>query len=80
VIQLVFLNWMSAVLVGLAGGLAMAAVLARAMARLLFNVRVLDPVTFMISPLVLALAGAVPCWLIARRALRIDPGVCLRAE
>ena len=80
VMQLVFRNGMAPVLVGLVGGVAMATVLARAMASLLFSVSTLDPITFMVSPLALASAGAVPCWLIARWAVRIDPGVCLRVE
>jgi predicted permease len=80
VIQLVFRSGMSPVLVGLIVGVGMATLLGQAMASLLFNVSTRDPITFIVSPLVLVLAGAVPCCLIARRALRIDPGVCLRVE
>jgi putative ABC transport system permease protein len=80
VTQLVFRSGMSPVLVGLVLGVGMATVLGQAMASLLFNVSTRDPITFLLSPLVLVLAGAVPCGLIARRALRIDPGVCLRVE
>jgi putative ABC transport system permease protein len=80
VIHLVFRSGMSPVLVGLVVGVGMATLLGQAMASLLFNVSTRDPITFLLSPLVLVLAGAVPCGLIARRALRIDPGVCLRVE
>ena len=44
---------------------------------LLFNTKPLDPITFIVSPLVLALAGAVPY---ARQTLRIGPAECLRVE
>jgi ABC-type antimicrobial peptide transport system permease subunit len=40
----------------------------------------LDPVTFLATPVVLILAAAVPCWLIARKASRIDPMDALRLE
>ena len=43
-------------------------------------VKSLDPITFIVSPLVLALAGAVPYWLSARQTLRIGPAECLRVE
>jgi hypothetical protein len=54
--------------------------LARLIASLLFQVSPLDLVTFLGAPLLLASAGALPCWLTARQARRIDPAVCLRID
>jgi ABC-type antimicrobial peptide transport system permease subunit len=54
--------------------------LARTDESLLFRVSVFDPVTFLVTPLVLILAASVPCWLIARKASRIDPMDALRLE
>jgi putative ABC transport system permease protein len=78
--QLVFRNGLAPVVIGLASGLVAALLFCRLLASLLFRVRVLDPVTFLAAPLVLILAAAVPCWLIARKASRIDPIDALRLE
>jgi hypothetical protein len=51
---------------GLAGGLVAALLFSRLLASLLFRVRILDPLTFLATPLVLILAAAAPCRLIAR--------------
>ena len=80
VTQLVLRYGMAPVLIGLVAGVGMAMLLTKVMATLLFNVSTLDPITFISAPLSLALAGAVPCWLTARHARRIDPAVCLRLE
>jgi hypothetical protein len=45
---------MAPVLIGLVAGVAMATLLTRAMASLLYNVRALDLNTFIVSPLMLA--------------------------
>ena len=78
--QLVFRNGLAPVVFGLTAGLVAASLFSRLLASLLFQVRLLDPVTFLATPLVLILAAAVPCWLIARRASRIDPMDALRLE
>lgn len=80
VTQLVFRNGMAPVLAGLFAGVVMAMLLARLIASLLFQVSTLDLITFAGAPLVLAAAGALPCWLTARHARRIDPAVCLRID
>ena len=78
--QLVFRNGLTPVVVGLTAGLVAAPLFSRALASLLFRVGVLDPVTFVTTPLVLILTAAVPCWLIARKATRIDPMDALRLD
>lgn len=80
VMQLVFRYGMAPVVVGLAAGIGMATVFSKVMASLLFKASAFDPVIFIGAALVCACAGAVPCWLMTRRALRIDPALCLRAE
>ena len=67
--------WQGAKLTGLgvALGLAAAAFGAVGMQSLLFEVRALDPMTFGIAPLVLAVAALLASYLPARRAARISP-------
>jgi ABC-type antimicrobial peptide transport system permease subunit len=78
--QLVFQNGMTPVLAGLAGGLVAASLFARLLGRLLFQVGALDPASFLLTPLVLILAAALPCLLLARKASRFDPVDALRLE
>jgi putative ABC transport system permease protein len=65
---------------GLAIGLVMAALVMRYLARLLYDVRALDPVSYGLAAaglgLVALLAAAVP----ARRATRVDPVTVLNEE
>lgn len=67
-------------LIGLAIGLSAAAALTRYLTTLLFEVKPLDPVTFIAVPIVLIatalIAVAAPAW----RAARVDPVVAFRAE
>ena len=78
--HLVFRNGLAPVLFGLAVGLAAASLFSRILASLLFRVTAFDPVTFLVTPLVLIVAASVPCWLIARKASHIDPMDALRTE
>src|SRR4051812_17754300 len=73
VAQLVFRNGLAPVVFGLAAGLLVAPLFSRFLASLVFRVRILDPFTLLATPLVLILAAALPCWLIARKASRMDP-------
>lgn len=61
-------------------GIALALLLARPMARFLYGVETLDPVTFTIVPLVLAAVTLAASYLPARRAARTDPMVSLRVD
>jgi hypothetical protein len=47
---------------------------------LLFQVSPLDSMTFLTAPVLLGLAGALPCALTARQARTIDPAICLRID
>ncbi len=68
------------VALGVAGGLAAAWLLARTVQAFLFEIEARDPIAFGAAALVLAVAGIVACWLPARRAMRVDPVIALRAE
>ena len=57
------------VTLGLLGGLF----LSKMLSGLLFSVSALDPLTFMMVPMVLTVVGLTACWIPARRAARLDP-------
>ncbi len=63
---------------GLAAGVLMAAGTTRFMSGLLFEVRALDPATFVAAPLLMAAISLVACYLPARRASQMDPMEALR--
>jgi hypothetical protein len=65
---------------GMLLGLALAAGLARPIARFLYGLDALDPVTFGAVSVVLVAAAAVASWVPARRAAAVDPMISLRAE
>jgi putative ABC transport system permease protein len=60
-------------LVGVGLGLAGASFAARAVEGMLFDVRGLDPVTFVVAPLVLGVAALLATYVPARRAARLSP-------
>jgi predicted permease len=66
--------------IGIALGVAVALVLTRVMATLLFGVGPMDPVTYAAVSVVLAAVGLLATYLPARRASRVDPVVALRAD
>jgi predicted permease len=68
------------VLIGLAIGLAAALGITRVMTQLLIGVRPNDPMTYAAVALLLAMIALAACWIPARRATRVDPGVALRYE
>ena len=65
---------------GLAGGLALAAMLTPLLRAVLFDVRPSDPLVFLSSLLVFAAVALLASTVPAVRATRIDPAVCLKAE
>ncbi|MBZ5728357.1 MAG: ABC transporter permease [Acidobacteriia bacterium] len=68
------------VAVGVLAGTAIALGASRAVASMLFATSARDTATFVLVPATLALVALLACWLPARRAARIDPGVALRDE
>jgi putative ABC transport system permease protein len=65
---------------GVVAGFGIAAVLTRTMASLLFEIAPFHPPTFAAVAALLLLAALAACYVPARRALRVDPGMTLRAE
>ena len=65
---------------GAAVGSVLALLLAQAMRTLLYGLSPLDPVTFVLVPLLLAAVALAASALPARRAASVDPAVALRCE
>jgi predicted permease len=65
---------------GIAIGLVASFICARLFSSLLFGVSATDPLPFMVTPVLLALAAFFACYVPARRATRVDPLVALRTE
>lgn len=66
--------------IGVAFGLAAAAALTRLMKSLLFQIRPIDPLTYLAVSAVLVAAAAAASYLPAHRAATVDPTEALRAE
>jgi putative ABC transport system permease protein len=66
--------------IGLAIGIAAAFAVTRFLSSLLFQVRAIDPVTFIAVPAVLGAIALAAAWLPARRAAAVEPTVALRYE
>ncbi|AKJ07005.1 putative permease [Archangium gephyra] len=80
VLGMVLRNGMRLAGLGVALGVAGALVLSRVMSSILFGVAPHDPLTFGAVAVVLLGVALVACLVPARRAMRVDPAVSLRAE
>jgi ABC-type antimicrobial peptide transport system permease subunit len=80
VLSMVIRRGMVLVLVGCGLGVILAIALTRVVASLLYGVTPTDPLTFILTILLLGAVAFVSCWLPARRAARIDPMAALRYE
>ena len=67
-------------MIGIVVGLASAFGLAKVIANLLYGVTSRDPVVFVTVAIVLSIVALIGVWLPARRAVRVDPVIALRAE
>ena len=61
-------------------GLAGAVALSRILHSFLFEVSALDPITFTLVPLLMAIVALIASWIPARRAAAEDPMEALRAD
>ena len=68
------------VMLGIAVGVGAALLLTRFLEALLFGVDARDTITFVVAPAILLAAALLGCLAPARRAMRVDPAVALRAE
>ena len=66
--------------IGVTLGSLAAAALTQSMKSLLFGISPLDPVTYLLVPVVLIAAAALASYLPARRAAGVNPVEALRAE
>ncbi len=80
VLRLVLRQGVGMVLVGLSVGIVAALAITRVMTRFLFGVSPNDPITYASVALVLSAIALAACWIPARRATRVDPGIALRYE
>jgi predicted permease len=80
VLRLIVVQGMRPVLAGVVLGVGATLWLSRLMASLLFQVQPYDPVTYGGVLAAILIVGTAACYLPARRVLRVDPAVALRAE
>jgi predicted permease len=80
VLRLVLGNGLVLVGIGVAAGLAAAFALAGTMQTLIVGVNPRDPVTFIVTPAILAAIALAATYIPARRATRIDPLIALRTD
>jgi predicted permease len=80
VIRLIMRSGLQLVAIGLALGLAAAAVAARLIQALLFDIRPLEPLVYAAVALTFAIVASLACLLPSLRASRIDPIIALRAN
>ena len=80
ILKLVVFQGMTLAVAGGAIGLAAAFLLARLMSSLLFGVKASDPLTFGAISLLLTIVALLATYIPAKRAARVDPMLCLRAE
>jgi predicted permease len=66
--------------IGIAGGLAVFAGIARFLEAFLYGIAPMDPVTLSAASLTLAVIALLASWIPARRAARVDPAHSLRAD
>jgi ABC-type antimicrobial peptide transport system permease subunit len=66
--------------VGVAVGIGRALWLTRFLASFLFGVKAWDPITFIVTPLLLSAVATFAAWIPAKRTTRVDPITALRLE
>jgi len=80
ILRMALAEGMRIVVIGLAAGLAGAAIMTRFFRSMLFDVGTTDPITFLSVSAILAGVALFACYIPARRATRVDPLVALRQE
>jgi putative ABC transport system permease protein len=80
VVGMVLRQGMRTIGIALALGLIVSLGATRILETQLYGVSRIDPVTFAVVPLVLAIVALAACYVPARRASRVDPVIALRAE
>lgn len=78
--NMVLRQGMALTLIGVLTGAGGAFWLTRFLESFLFGVKTLDPVAFIITPLLLTMVALLSIWVPAKRATRVDPMTALRLE
>ena len=78
--NMVLRQGMTLTLIGVLIGIGGAFGLTRFLASFLFGVKTLDPIAFIITPLLLTVVALLSIWVPAKRATRVDPMTALRLE
>jgi putative ABC transport system permease protein len=80
ILRLIMRRGTQLTLAGLTLGMAGALALTRLMANLLFEIQSRDPLVFVMFATLLAVVALAACYILARRAAKVDPMVALRYE
>jgi putative ABC transport system permease protein len=80
ILRMALREGMRIVVIGLAAGLAGAAIMTRFFRSMLFDVGPADPITFLSVSALLAGIALLACYIPAQRATRVNPLVALREE
>jgi ABC-type antimicrobial peptide transport system permease subunit len=78
ILRLVMRHGLSLVAIGITAGLIAAFLLTRLLESVLYKTPVRDPVTFLVSPLILLGVAALASYVPARRAMKVDPVEALK--
>jgi len=78
--NMVIRQGMALTLIGVVIGTGGAFWLTRFLASFLFGVKTLDPIAFLVTPLLLSIVAFISIWVPAKRATRVDPMTALRLE
>jgi len=79
-LKLMIKQGMAPALIGVAIGLSTSFALTQLMRSLLFNVSATDPLTFAAVVMLLIFVALLACYILARRAAKVDPLIALRYE
>ncbi|HEU5413901.1 MAG TPA: FtsX-like permease family protein, partial [Candidatus Angelobacter sp.] len=80
VLRMVIKQGLALAALGALIGLAAAGALSRLMSNLVFGVKTIDPLTYVVTAVTLVLVAVCACYIPARRAAKVDPMVALRCE
>jgi predicted lysophospholipase L1 biosynthesis ABC-type transport system permease subunit len=80
ILRLIVWDGLALTAIGLAGGVVAAALVSRALSRMLFEVQPVDPLTFGAATLFIVVMACAASAIPARRASRVDPVAVLRLD